>query len=293
MPEARTIYSMKSFNQILTKLLEDGPVEIMTLIETALSHKPLKRSPEFLAGDLFRLALRRENGFVIAQMPSYSLSTAASATFNPKGMYAKWTLKTLRKEEGKVELSQLVKTFPDLYRLEAQHLWVYLHITRELAGHVIQTGTLKIGLQEVTPSLARKRAKPSLPPNGIAQINNNIHETHLEGLLVENLAIVEEGLELLERQFNTPPVGRIDLLCRDKRGNLVIIEIKKFGSRNESIIDQITRYMGWVQHNMASKGQIVRGIIVIGAVDERLTFSVKAIPNLHVKSFSLSLNNIE
>ena len=34
-------------------------------------------------------------------------------------------------------------------------------------------------------------------------------------------------------------------------------------------------------------------IIIVGVVDERLSYSVKAVPNLEVKSFSLSLKSPE
>jgi len=77
----------------------------------------------------------------------------------------------------------------------------------------------------------------------------------------------------------------MDLLCKDKNNNLVVIELKKYGAPTYSIIDQITRYMGFIKEKVADKNQDVRGIIIVGQKDEKLEYSVKAIPKLEVKTF--------
>jgi hypothetical protein len=69
-------------------------------------------------------------------------------------------------------------------------------------------------------------------------------------------------------------VGRIDLLCRDSNGHIVVIEIKKFRAGTGSIIDQITRYMGGARHHVAGPGQQDRGIIIVGKPDEKLVLCV-------------------
>jgi hypothetical protein len=76
-------------------------------------------------------------------------------------------------------------------------------------------------------------------------------EGNLENFLAERVDQIEEGLKLIERQLDTKEVGRLDLLCEDKEGNLVVVELKKFKA-GPSIIDQIQRYKGWV---MDSQGQ--------------------------------------
>ena len=225
----RTIWRMKSFNQILVQLLESGPTEIMTLIERALKVKPLARGSELLAGDLFRLALREEKGLTIAQYPNYTLKRSIPHDFVPEGMYAKWTLKTLQEHGGQIELRDLVEKFPrGTYETNAQPLWVYLHIQKELSRFVAQLGALKIDLKQSVPANVRASIKRESDLATSAGINDNIHEAHLEALIAENLDSVEGGLRLVRRQYNAPPVGRIDLLCRDRRGSFVVIEIKKF-----------------------------------------------------------------
>ena len=68
---------------------------------------------------------------------------------------------------------------------------------------------------------------------------------------------------------------------------------RKFRASAESIIDQVTRYMGWVREHLAPRRVTVRGIIIVGVVDERLSYSVKAVPNLEMKCFSVSLKSPE
>lgn len=289
----RTIWRMGSFNKILLQLLESGPTEVMTLIERALKVKRMARAPESLAGDLFRLALREEKGLTIAEYPSYALKRSIPRHFTPDGMYAKWTLKALQQRGGRMQLPDLVKTFPAVGKTEAQYLWVYLHIQREVSRFVAQFGALKIDLKKRAPVDVRARGKQESDSAMSTGINDNIHEAHLEALIAENLDSVEGGLKLVGRQYNAPPVGRIDLICRDRRGAWVVIEIKKFRASAESIIDQVTRYMGWVREHLASRRDSVRGIIIVGVVDDRLSYSVKAVPNLEVKCFSLSLRTPE
>jgi hypothetical protein len=117
----------------------------------------------------------------------------------------------------------------------------------------------------------------------------NISENNLENIIEERLNLIEDGLKLIKRQYNVSPVGRIDLFCKDKNNDLVVIELKKYGVNNYSIIDQISRYMGFVKDNVAKENQKVRGIIIVGKIDESLKYSAKIIPNLEIKSFDLQI----
>ena len=116
-----------------------------------------------------------------------------------------------------------------------------------------------------------------------------MHEANLETIFVEHLGLIEEGLKLVKRQYVCPGVGRIDVLCEDRHGNLVVIELKKFGVRHDSIIDQVTRYMGFIKARVAKGGQGVRGILVVASADERLRYAVVAIPGVEVRTFNLTI----
>ncbi|MHB1330816.1 MAG: endonuclease NucS domain-containing protein [Minisyncoccota bacterium] len=113
-------------------------------------------------------------------------------------------------------------------------------------------------------------------------------EANLENLIVDRVEDIEPGLKLVGRQVDTRVVGRLDLLCEDKNGDLVVVELKR-GEAGSSIIDQTQRYMGWAMDHRAKPGQKVRGVIVVGSKDTALEYAVKANPLMQVKSFTLSI----
>lgn len=148
-------------------------------------------------------------------------------------------------------------------------------------------------LGDVIPKPRIERVRQDLPDaprsEDANEITRNISELNLELLLVERLEVLEEGLQLIQRQYHCPGVGRIDILGKDSEGNLVVIELKKFGVKHDSILDQILRYMGYVKEHVAEGTQTVRGIIVVGKVDDKLRYAVSAVPNLTVKTFDVTI----
>lgn len=114
-------------------------------------------------------------------------------------------------------------------------------------------------------------------------------EANIENILSERIEDIEDGLILVGRQYSVPPVGRIDLLCKDKDNNYVVIELKKYSGNTRSVIDQVTSYMGYVKKHLCKKTQKVRGIIIVGRKDEKLKFSSSIIPNLEVKTFKFNI----
>ncbi len=110
-------------------------------------------------------------------------------------------------------------------------------------------------------------------------------EKYLEGFLVSNwekidlandLDIYEdENGDVVGQQFPTD-VGRIDILCTDRRtGNFVVIELKK-GRSSDTVLGQVLRYMGWVKHHLG-KGGDVRGVIISNEGDEKLKYALQAV----------------
>ena len=71
-------------------------------------------------------------------------------------------------------------------------------------------------------------------------------------------------------------VGKIDLLCKDKKGVHVVIELKK-GRESDKVVGQTLRYLGWVEKNFNTK---VRGIIIVNEPDERLQYALSPLKDL-------------
>lgn len=101
---------------------------------------------------------------------------------------------------------------------------------------------------------------------------SEVLESEIEASIISNPEILEEGLELVDNQYPTS-VGYIDILCRDKNGNLVVIELKR-GTGSYKVVGQIQKYMAWVSENLAKDRQ-VRGIIVVKEFDQELEYAIK------------------
>ena len=82
-------------------------------------------------------------------------------------------------------------------------------------------------------------------------------------------------------------VGRSDLICRDKSGNYVVLELKANRSSDE-VVGQILRYMGYVRENWAEKeSKQVNGIILTPSFDEQLRLAA-AEANIKVLRFRIT-----
>lgn len=122
----------------------------------------------------------------------------------------------------------------------------------------------------------------------------------LEDFIVHNWNPVDffgknyAGLQILEdkegnvigQQYDTKVVGIIDLLCRDKMGNYVVIELKKDRETSDKAAGQLARYMEWVKANLAKNKDVV-GIIVTGGYDEKLRYATSVISNSHIAVFEM------
>lgn len=113
---------------------------------------------------------------------------------------------------------------------------------------------------------------------GDADDNIIILEKGLEEAIKPNLQKL--GLKLADKsirqQFNMGiGVGRSDLICVNEKGDLVIVELKR-GMTSDETIGQVLRYVGWTRENIAENGQKVLGCIVAGDYDEQLRLAASA-----------------
>ena len=97
-------------------------------------------------------------------------------------------------------------------------------------------------------------------------------EKDLRDHLAAKPSLIENGLSLVGKEYTITGAGRADIVCKDKRGNYVVIETKKVGD-SDKVIGQILRYVG----GLKKEGKKVRGIIVVNEPDEKLDFAIEAV----------------
>ena len=101
-------------------------------------------------------------------------------------------------------------------------------------------------------------------------------ENDLRDYLAANIFLVEKGLTLVGKEYDTREAGRIDLLCTDKDGSHVVIELKK-GRVGHEVVGQALKYIGWVQKNINKKA---RGIIIVNEPDDKLMYAALPLKDL-------------
>ena len=110
-------------------------------------------------------------------------------------------------------------------------------------------------------------------------------EKYLEEFIVDNWINIDFGekLTLFEdedgntgQQYYTDEVGYIDILAKDNDDNFVVIELKK-GRKDDEVVGQILRYIGWVRSNLCNEKQSVRGLIIVGERDKKLEYALREV----------------
>lgn len=127
-------------------------------------------------------------------------------------------------------------------------------------------------------------------------------EKYLEDFIVDNWERIDFGEKLklfidedgnIGKQYYTSDAGYIDILALDYKNNFVVLELKK-GRKNDEVVGQILRYIGWVRKNLAKKSQDVRGLIIVKDKDEKLEYAIKEILNkVKVKRYNINFKLVE
>jgi restriction system protein len=126
-------------------------------------------------------------------------------------------------------------------------------------------------------------------------------EMHMEDFLVQNWKhtdlgkeydIFEEDGELVGKQYTTD-TGRIDILAisKDKK-RLLVVELKK-GRASDVVVGQTLRYMGYVQEELAEKGQTVKGVIIAHEDDQRIRRALAVMPNIIFYRYQVSFKLVK
>ncbi len=97
--------------------------------------------------------------------------------------------------------------------------------------------------------------------DGLVPITNtSLEATHLESDLESWIAkdpnILGDNLLVIDRQLPVEGVGRLDLLCIDSTGTLVIVELKRDQTPREAVA-QALDYASWLDDASASEVQMI------------------------------------
>ncbi len=106
-------------------------------------------------------------------------------------------------------------------------------------------------------------------------------EEDLVNAIVSNPGIVEDGLQIIAREYHTI-VGDIDLLGKDSRGNLVVIECKR-SQAGPDAVNQLKRY---VEHLSQKEGRNVRGGILVAP-------SISSAAYHYLRQYGLEFRRVE
>jgi RecB family endonuclease NucS len=78
-------------------------------------------------------------------------------------------------------------------------------------------------------------------------------EKELEEWIAENPSLLGSNLLVIGRQYDIPNVGRLDLLCIDEAGVLVLVKFKRDLTNREAVA-QVLDYTSWL--NTATEEEI-------------------------------------
>ena len=133
---------------------------------------------------------------------------------------------------------------------------------------------------------------------------DDILESHLEQHIVTNFDDLFPGWEIFDdspesvdtSDQNGKPsgvryrtgAGEIDILCVDRQGNLVVIELKRHKAPDR-VVAQVDRYIAWVKQNLAKPEQRVKGLIIARSFGSRLSHILSRRRGVRIWTYSWRL----
>ena len=144
--------------------------------------------------------------------------------------------------------------------------------------------------RKTDPPASRGRVREPAPPV-IA-----LEPAQVRTLVGEQPGLLEKGLGVHSDEDGQPvgvdyvtPVGDIDLLARDKRGDLVVVMVPE-PNEFESVVPDIVQRIGWVRKHLA-EGNDVRGIVVMQELPEAVGYAAAGVAGMvSFRAFRVALS---
>lgn len=90
-------------------------------------------------------------------------------------------------------------------------------------------------------------------------------------------------------------IGRIDLLAKHRiEPKRLVVELKR-NQTSDDTVGQVLRYMGWVQEKLAAPGELVEGLIVARALDQKLKYALSRVDDVSMQVYRIdfSLHDVD
>ncbi|HEY5656177.1 MAG TPA: hypothetical protein VIY27_00160 [Myxococcota bacterium] len=130
-----------------------------------------------------------------------------------------------------------------------------------------------------SPAPAPKPAPPARPVREPGPAVFHLNPGQVRTLIGEQPGLLEKGLGIYADGSGKPvgvrfpsPVGEIDLLARDPKGNFVVILVPDLSDASNAV-GGILQRMGWVRKHIASDNKEVRGIVVLDQLPEEVAYA--------------------
>lgn len=117
-------------------------------------------------------------------------------------------------------------------------------------------------------------------------------EDHLRDFLAEHPDLIEASLKLFVDEAGVPGieyviagVGRLDLLCVDAQGGLVVVELK-VGRGHHAVAGQVLLYKKWLERNLG-KGKLVRAFVIAETIDDRIRLALAGEKGVEMREYAM------
>lgn len=135
-------------------------------------------------------------------------------------------------------------------------------------------------------------SKETLKIKGEQFSNEKLLEDELAARIESGRPVFGEQLKIYKRKGEYGrqyiiPVGRLDLLCEDTKGDLYVIELKK-DSGYDDAYQQTADYLEWFEKNRVTGNQKVYGIICLNQPTQELLDKVHADDRMRIFEYQIS-----